>query len=59
MKSDKGTEHEKRIQSKLIYRKWRLGLMEWQKRKLEKERKDRLVEVKEEESVDEITVNGE
>ena len=34
----KGTEHEKRINSREIYRLWRMSLMDWSKRAKEKER---------------------
>ena len=34
----KGTEHEKRINSKEIYRKWRMSLMDWSRRMKETER---------------------
>ena len=36
----KGTEHEKRINSKEIYRKWRLSLMDWAKRKDKEQQED-------------------
>ena len=29
----KGTKHEKRIQTKEIYKTWRLALMKWQRKK--------------------------